>query len=132
MIVTQARIDANRAKCALSTGPVTPEGKSRSRANSLKHGLCASACVPEDIELVNRRSRELFDTLKPQNEVHVWMVEQAAVHSLRIDRCERIERRVRDKISLRAELTWDDDRRFEVEVLARSLPKDPPRPWRCS
>ena len=59
------------------------------------------------------------------NEVHVWMVDQAAICSIRIDRSQRIERRVRDKVSLRAELTWDDDRRFEAEVLGRSLAKDP-------
>jgi hypothetical protein len=113
MIVSQARMDANRKNAQLSCGPKTLEGKMKSRGNGLKHGLCASVVVVEDLALIQQRSREYFDTLKPQNEVHVWMVAQ------------RIERRVRDKISLRAELTWDDDRRFEVEVTARSLSKDP-------
>jgi hypothetical protein len=125
MIVSEARISANRRNAQMSTGPRTEEGKSRSRANSLKHALCASACVPENLELVQQRSREFFETLKPQNEVHVWMVGQAAIASIRIDRSQRMERRIRDKISLRAELTWDDDRRFEAEVLGRSLAKDP-------
>jgi hypothetical protein len=53
------------------------------------------------------------------------MVGQAAIASIRIDRSQRMERRIRDKISLRAELTWDDDRRFEAEVIGRSLAKDP-------
>jgi hypothetical protein len=118
-------MEANRKNAQLSTGPKTAEGKAKSRANALKHGLCASVVVAEDLALVERRSREFFDTLKPQNEVHVWMVDQAALCSIKIDRAQRIERRVRDKISLRAELTWDDDRRFEVEVTARSLAKDP-------
>ena len=125
MIVSEARISANRRNAQKSTGPRTEEGKSRSRANALKHGLCASAVVPESLELIAQRSREFFDTLKPQNEVHVWMVDQAAVASIRIERCQRIERRIRDKISLRAELTWDDDHRFEAEVIGRSLAKDP-------
>ena len=125
MQVSQARIDANRRNAALSTGPKTAEGKAISRANALKHGLCASAVVAEDVALIQQRSREFFDTMKPQNEVHVWMVEQAALASIRIDRCQRIERRVRDKMALRAELTWDVDRRFEVEVAARHLSKDP-------
>ena len=125
MIVSEARIAANRENSKRSTGPTSPEGKSISRANSLKHGLCASAVVPEDLELIGQRSKEFFMTLKPQNELHVWNVEQASILSIRIERCQRIERRVRDKVSLRAELTWDDDRRFEVEVLARSLAKDP-------
>ena len=125
MNVSEARLTANRLNSAKSTGPRTPEGKAKSRANALKHGLCASVCVPEDIELVQRRSAEFFDTLKPQNEIHVWMVDQAALASIRIDRSQRMERRVRDKISLRAELTWDDDRRFEAEDKGRSLSKEP-------
>jgi hypothetical protein len=125
MIVSEKRISANRQNALKSTGPKTPEGKEKSRANALKHGLCASAVVPESLELIQQRSREFFDTYKPQNEVHVWMVDQAAINSIRIDRCMRIERRVRDKMSLRAELTWDDDRRMEAEVLGRSLAKDP-------
>ncbi len=125
MIVSPARIEANRRNSQLSTGPRTDEGKMKSRANSLKHGLCSSVVVAEDLALIRQRSSEFFETYKPQNEVHVWMIDQAALNSIKIDRSQRIERRVRDKIALRAELTWDDDRRFEVEVLARSLPKDP-------
>jgi hypothetical protein len=125
MICSQARVDANRLNSQRSTGPRTEQGKMISRANALKHGLCASVCVPEDPELIGRRSREFHETLKPQNEVQVWMVDQAALHSIRIDHCERLERQVRDKIALRAELTWDDDRSSEAEVLGRSLGKKP-------
>ena len=125
MIVSQARIDANRRNAQLSTGPKTDAGKRVSRANALTHGLCASVCVPEDLELVQQRSKELFDTLKPQNELHVWMVDHAAIATIRIDRCERMERRARDKHSLKAELTWDDDRRLEAEILGRSLSSEP-------
>ena len=127
VIVSEARISANRKNASLSTGPRTEQGKMNSRANSLKHGLCASACVPEDLEQIRetlagirrdpqaperaarldgRRGRPLFD---PDRSVPA-----------------ELERRIRDKISLRAELTWDDDdRRFEAEVLGRSLSEDP-------
>jgi hypothetical protein len=74
---------------------------------------------------MQQRSSEFFHAYQPQNKTQVWMVDQAALCSIRIDRCQRIERRVRDKIALKAELTWDDDRRMEVEVLGRSLSKDP-------
>ena len=125
MIVSQARVDANRLNCQRSTGPRTERGKMASRANSLKHGLCASVVVAEDPELVQRRSREFSDSLNPQGPVQVWMVDQAALCSIRIEHCETVERQVRDKIALRAELTWDDDRRSEAEVLGRSLGKNP-------
>jgi hypothetical protein len=67
MIVSESRISANRSNAQKSTGPRTEEGKARSRANALKHGLYASAVVPERLELISQRSREFFDTLKPQN-----------------------------------------------------------------
>jgi hypothetical protein len=125
LIVSEARISANKRNAQLSTGPRSEQGKMSSRKNALKHGLCAIVVVPESLELLQKRSMEFFETLKPQDEVHAWMVREAALCSIRIDRAGRIERKVRDKISLRAELTWDDDRRFEVEVLGRSLGKDP-------
>ncbi len=125
MVVSEARRAANQRNSLKSTGPKTPEGKEKSRANALKHGLCASVCVPEDLETVQQRSTDFFDTLKPQNLIHVWMVDQAALYSVRIERSQRMERRIRDKISLRAELTWDDDRRFEAEDIGRKLGKDP-------
>jgi len=52
MIVSEARIAANRRNAKLSTGPKTAEGKEKSRANALKHGLCSSVIVPEDLALV--------------------------------------------------------------------------------
>jgi hypothetical protein len=41
---SQKRIDANRRNARRSTGPRTPDGKSRSRFNGLKH--CPTASVP--------------------------------------------------------------------------------------
>ena len=121
MQVSEARLAANRRNALLSTGPKTPEGKQRSRANALKHGLCATVCVPESLEAVNARSADLFDALRPQNQYQSRLVEHVAIWSVRVDRCERSERRVRDKISLRAELFWEDDRRLEAEVLGGQL-----------
>ncbi|WP_435008282.1 hypothetical protein P12x_005539 [Tundrisphaera lichenicola] len=125
MIVSEARIAANRRNALKSTGPKTEEGKAKSRANALKHGLCSAIVVPEDIATLQARSDAYFYTLKPQNHFHSWIVDQVALLSLRIDRCERIERRVRDKVSLRAELTWDDDRRLEMAQLGGMIGKRP-------
>src|SRR4051794_28524285 len=125
MIVSEARIAANRRNAARSTGPKTEEGKERSRANALKHGLCASVVVPESVELIQQHASDWFNSLRPQNEYQCWLVDQIALISIRIDRCERIERRVRDRKAIRAELCWDDDRRLDAASLGSLLPKRP-------
>ncbi len=93
----------------------------KSRANGLKHGLCSSVVVAEDLELVSGRISDWYFTLKPQNDYHMWLVEKIAVCSIRIDRAERMERRYRDRRSLKAELDWEDDRRLEVENLGAKI-----------
>ena len=109
----------------MSTGPRTPGGKAVSRANALTHGLCAAVVQPEDAELIQGRALELYNAFKPYTGYQAWNVDRAAVLTLRIERVERMERRVRDKVSLRAELTWDDDRRLEAEVLGGTLARRP-------
>src|SRR5947208_3643749 len=52
MIVSEARLAANRRNAQRSTGPRTEEGKQKSRANALKHGLCSSVVVAAYAKLV--------------------------------------------------------------------------------
>ncbi len=125
MATSEARIAANRQNAQLSTGPRTVEGKEKSRANSLKHGLCATVLVTEDIDSIRRRADAWYFALKPQNPHQAWQVDQVAVISLRIDRSERMERRYRDRAMLRAEIAWDDDRMIEIEHLGAKIRRRP-------
>jgi hypothetical protein len=125
MASSEAPVIANRQNSLKSTGPKTPEGKEKSRADALKHGLCSTILVSEDLEAVSERANEWFYCLKPQNSHQSWQVSKVAIISLRIDRCERMERRLRDRSMLRAELTWDEDRILEVEILVSKLARRP-------
>jgi hypothetical protein len=125
MHVSEARIEANRRNAQKSTGPKTEEGKKISRANALTHGLCSATVVPEDAKTVLGRGKEFFNTLKPQNHFHGWLVGAIALLTFKIDRAERMDRRVRDKIAIKAELCWDDDKRIEAELLGEQLANRP-------
>ena len=125
MHVSEARIAANRENAKRSTGPKTPEGKARSRANSLKHGLCSTVVVAEDLDLVRQRTHDWTKALKPQNTFQAWLVGEIAILSIRIDRGERMERRLRDRHSLRAEVDWDEGRRQGVEALGATIGRKP-------
>jgi hypothetical protein len=88
MPASEARILANQANAAKSTGPRTPEGKERSRANALKHGMTGEGIVlpNEDAAEVERRLAAFQDELKPTGEVGRALVRRAAVLSVRMDR----------------------------------------------
>jgi hypothetical protein len=126
MPVSDAQHEANVRNAQLSTGPKTQEGKDRSRMNSLKHGLCSEVVrVPEDEAAHGARARSWINALKPQNMYHAWLIDEIAVLTLRIERCGRIDRRVRDLASIRAEESWDDDRRSIAEAIGIHLSSRP-------
>ncbi len=77
--------------------------------------------LPEDAAAVECRTREFFHTLRPQNDFHCFLVGEIALITFKIERVERMDRRARDKIAIRAELSWDDDRRLEAELLGEQL-----------
>ena len=89
MATSEARINANRSNGALSKGPTTPEGKEKSRANSLKHGLTgAGVVVPEGAAAeLERKSAAYARELNAQGEVGLDLARRAALNMLRMNRC---------------------------------------------
>ena len=95
-------------------------------ANALKTGTLADLPrVPEDADAINARTLDWYPCHMPQHHFHCWMVEQISVTTVRIEHNGRVERRLRDRASLRAERFWDDDRRFEAIQLGDRLARDP-------
>jgi hypothetical protein len=88
MATSDARIRANQANAAFSTGPKTEAGKNNSRRNSLKHGLTGAGIVlPEaDAAEVARRAVKFADELAAVGEVGQALARRAALNSVRMER----------------------------------------------
>ena len=87
------RASINLRNAQKSTGPRTPEGKSRSRFNAVKHGMTAKTLVlpDEDADVLQMRVETWIADLQPQNDVEQFLVEQAVHASWKLDRAERAE-----------------------------------------
>jgi hypothetical protein len=125
MQMPDKRLAANRRNALLSIGPRTEAGKNVSMANAITHGLCASQIVPEDAKEIRGRANDLFDALRPQNDWQCWIVGKVSLLTFQIDRCERMDRRTRDKIAIKAELSWDDDKGLAATMLGEQLGNRP-------
>jgi hypothetical protein len=124
MVASAARIAANLANSAKSTGPKSTEGKARSRGNSLKHGFCSTVVVhPDDLSklAVDPADTEAPASPEARKGFDGWLAGQASLCTIKIERCQEMERAVRKRVMLRASISWDEDRRLEVVLLGSKL-----------
>src|ERR1035438_5684400 len=80
--LSDKQLAANRANAAQSTGPRSPEGKSRSAQNSRKHGFTASTFAVvrlEELDEVARLREDLIAVYQPVNSQELFAVERIAL-----------------------------------------------------
>jgi hypothetical protein len=127
MPASAARVESNRRNSLKSTGPKTPEGKAASRGNALKHGLCSTVVGLEDPEDVQERAETLgMSATAPEGTTFgSWLALQVASLSLRIENAQAMQQAAQERIRLRAELIWEDDRKLEAAILGEQLSRRP-------
>ena len=93
------RINSSRANGARSRGPITPEGKQRSSANALRHGLLAKCLVMENesIECFDELVTEHEERFAPADGVELAMVEVMVAAKWRMRRAWAIENHLMEK-----------------------------------
>jgi hypothetical protein len=135
-MATERQVASNQRNALLSTGPTTPEGKARSRANALKHGLAADTLVIDSIEAdFAERKAEWEQTYKPTTAEGRFALEAVVACTFRIEECRRNINSRLDIDITRACLVWDVDREAAVAVVASRVARQPElvsRQLKCS
>ena len=126
MIVSEARLAANRINGPLGNGP-SEGGRLISRKNGLKHGLTGKGIVlPEaDAQEVARRAQALTDDMKPQSEAGVLLIAQMALLSFRAERAAEYEFAATARNVRHAADDFDEARLEAANVLFATLADDP-------
>jgi hypothetical protein len=90
---TAAQQKASRQNGALSTGPVSPEGKARSAQNATRHGLTGGPAVlpSESQEEYDAFLESTIETWRPRTIAELDLVHQMAAARWRIRRIEPME-----------------------------------------
>lgn len=127
MTCSPARLAANIANAQKSTGPKTEEGKTRSRANSYKHGLTGRGIVlpSEDVIEIEARFEDFQADMRPRNSVARFLIRQAAMLSVRLDRCARHDSSMTSDRVRKAVTDFDASRIDESNRLYDWITADP-------
>jgi len=92
--VSPEQLAANRANAAKSTGPRTPEGKTRSAQNARRHGFTAFSYAVvrlEDLNEVANLKDDLVAFYQPVNSQELFAVERIALAQQALLRAARLE-----------------------------------------
>jgi hypothetical protein len=91
-MATPRQIAANRRNAQRSTGPKTVQGKQASSRNAVKHGLLARI-IPAETQGWQELITGLYESLRPQDELQRFLVDQIAHCMIRLQRSAGCEER---------------------------------------
>jgi len=77
-MISEAKLESNRINAQQSTGPKTPQGKSKSCMNAIKHGLCAHKAIllpGEDEESYRTVHKAMLYDLDPRGMIETIVAE---------------------------------------------------------
>src|ERR1700688_3009498 len=121
------QIEANRRNARLSTGPVTEEGKRRSRLNAVRHGLTAETVIDalEDAEDYAAFEMSVTADYDAQSAVERELVLRLASLLWRLRRATAIESglfkiQARQLLQFRQRRRAREDRQKTIEALYRT------------
>ena len=122
-MTSPAKIAAAIQNAQHSTGPRTEEGKRRSRANALKHGMTAKTVLlpEEDPAEFKQLMVGWFESVRPQDKLEASLVERGAYSLWQLERANRSEAA---QLWLKADRHADDQENQvgkEVAALVRRL-----------
>jgi hypothetical protein len=122
-----ARAEASRANGRLSRGPITPEGKARSRRNGCKDGLTGAGVVlpPAAAADVERRQAEFANDFRPRTAVERELVRQMALASWRSHELSLRIIQHDTQITAARWANWEQDEQIAAAELGRRLGDDP-------
>lgn len=115
------RLRANKANARRSTGPRTKAGKEAARRNAVRHGMSgAGICLtPEDEARRQDRLVAWADSLNPEGEYQLDMLNLAVTNFVRLEGGYRQERAAVAERVRRAEDDWVEQRIAEVADLGK-------------
>ena len=96
-----------------------------SRREQVIQQLLRPTVVAETADLLERQAVEVYSAFKPRNGWQDWLTSTVATLMIRINRSERVERKLRDWASYRAFDFWEDDQKLAVETVALRIDKEP-------
>jgi len=96
---SEAQIEASRQNGATSQGPITEEGKQRSRLNAVKYGLSARTVVlcNESHALFEQLEDDYLETFQPCSIPELHLVQRMVAADWRLHRAQVVATAIKDK-----------------------------------